>query len=293
MYIVTKKYGRICNRLFNAAHVLASAVEHEHEFVNLAFYDYAHFFEISRQDIFCRYPAKKSFVQNQSWIGRIIYYLAYVLTSILRVPNYVGINFDYFKVIKASEYRDGCNLDATLLHKDLNGKKFILFQGFPLLGFNSLEKHGEKVREYFAPLKQYQDNINLLISGLRKDFDFLIGVVIRHGDYREWRNGEYFYTSKEYSEIMEGLLLHFPNKKIKFLICSDEEQNLDDFKNLDYFFRSGYMIENLYSLAKCDYIISPPSTFGMWASFYGKVPLYIINDLKTPVSIDSFKICNG
>ena len=293
MFIISKKYGRICNRLFNSAHVLASAIEHKHEFVNLAFYDYAHYFDATSHDIFCRYPKGVSFIKNHGWISKVIYYLAYALTAVLRWLNCIGIKLDKFKVIRSSEYRDGCNLDVVLLNKASTSNKLFFFQGFPLLAFSSLEKHGDKVREYFTPLMQYQERISLLINELRESSDLLIGVVIRHGDYREWQNGKYFYTLKEYTEIMEGLRGHFPDKKIKFLICSDEEQNLDAFKNLDYYFRSGYMIENLYSLARCDFIISPPSTYGMWASFYGRVPLYIIEDIKTPVTIDSFQICNG
>jgi hypothetical protein len=29
----------------------------------------------------------------------------------------------------------------------------------------------------------------------------------------------------------------------------------------------------MYALASCDYIVGPPSTFSLWASFYGQVPL--------------------
>jgi len=30
----------------------------------------------------------------------------------------------------------------------------------------------------------------------------------------------------------------------------------------------------IFSFAKCDYIVGPPSTFTSWASFYGDVPVY-------------------
>lgn len=38
-------------------------------------------------------------------------------------------------------------------------------------------------------------------------------------------------------------------------------------------FGSGDTVEDLYALAECDYLIGPPSTFTVWASFYGNVPL--------------------
>jgi hypothetical protein len=74
---------------------------------------------------------------------------------------------------------------------------------------------------------------------------------------------------------MKQLQESFAGEKVRFLIFSDEEQDTDVFKaaGSDYFFRSGHIIENLYSLAECDYIVSPPSTYGEWASFYGRTPL--------------------
>jgi hypothetical protein len=36
----------------------------------------------------------------------------------------------------------------------------------------------------------------------------------------------------------------------------------------------GSAVEDLYSLARCDYLLGPPSTFSLWASFYGNVPLH-------------------
>jgi len=293
MFILSKKYGRLCNRLFNSAHILASAIEHKHKFVNLSFYDYAYYFQSTSQDIFCRFPIQSSFIQNHSKVGKLLYYVAYILSTSLRYLNNIGIKFNMLKIVSASEYQDGCNLDKILPNVISNSNQVVCFQGFPILAFNALEKHGDEVRKYFIPSKKYQNNIRTLIADLRKDSDLLIGVVIRHGDYREYLNGRYFYTLDQYSELMEQFQSLFPDKKLKFLICSDDIQNLSTFENFNFYFRSGHMIENLYSLAKCDYIISPPSTYGMWASFFGKVPLYIIQDLKKSISIDCFEICKG
>ena len=87
----------------------------------------------------------------------------------------------------------------------------------------------------------------------------------------------------------------FSGKKTKFLICSDEEQDTQIFTSakIEFCFRSGHMIENLYSLAECDYIVSPPSTYGMWASFYGKTPLYTINDPCQIITAAGFSMCEG
>jgi hypothetical protein len=294
MFILSKKYGRLCNRLFNSAHVLASAIEYNHKYVNLAFYDYACYFEITSQDVFCRYPpSKKSFSQNHSDFGWFLYYVAYLISTLVRYLKNFGFELKPLKIISSSEYLDGCNLDKILPKEISNRNQILFFQGFPILGFNSLEKHSDEVRKYFTPLTKYKKNISILIGDLRRDCDLLIGVVIRHGDYREYRGGKFFYSLDNYSKLMEQLQSIFFDKKLKFLICSDEMQVLNVFERFNFYFRSGHMIENLYSLAECDYLISPPSTYGMWASFYGKVPLYIINDPEKTMTIDSFEICKG
>lgn len=48
----------------------------------------------------------------------------------------------------------------------------------------------------------------------------------------------------------------------------------------------------MYLLARCDYIIDPPSTYTMWASFYGNVPLYMITDPTQSILLDSFQTCH-
>ena len=49
-------------------------------------------------------------------------------------------------------------------------------------------------------------------------------------------------------------------------------------------------IEDLYALSLCDYILGPPSTFSMWASFYGKKPLRIVSYKDEAISLHEFKI---
>ena len=47
-------------------------------------------------------------------------------------------------------------------------------------------------------------------------------------------------------------------------------------------------IEDLYALSICDYILGPPSTFSMWASFYGGVPLRFIKHSNDKIFLREF-----
>lgn len=303
MYILSMRYGRLCNRLFNAAHILALAIENKHTFVNLAFYEYAEHFRTTQNDIFCRYPAKNGLVKSNKIIAMLLYYPVYHFATFLYYLSKIGINTRWLGLytIRPQGGKDKIVLnldgDTSSLPMDLSDiSRTVFFQGWELRAFACLRKHGDKVRDYFKPTEEYLSDINAFITEHREGCDVLIGIVIRHGNYRKWQNGKYFYPLDTYVNVMKQLTQQLRGKKIKFLIFSDDEQDTSVFKSadMDFFFRSGHMIENLYSLAECDYIVSAPSTYGMWGSFYGKTPLYVIYDPDQIISIsDSFAVYEG
>jgi Glycosyl transferase family 11 len=297
MYILSEKIGRLGNRLFLASHVLACAIENKHTFINLAFYDYANFFKGTNQDIFCRYPIQRAFLKDNKIAGKILYYTSYLFSSVLSVLSRFGLQPKYLRTIKASSsLNEALNLDVNpLLSNPSNSAQIVFFQGWLLRGNNCLKKHGDKVREYFTPIDVYQSSIETLISNLKEGCDVLIGVSVRHGDYRKFADGKYFYPIETYVEFLKQIEVLFGNKSVKFFICSDEKQDIKVFEaaGLDSYFSNGHFVENLYSLAACDYNVSPPSTYGMWASFYGKTPLCVVDDPDKIISIDSFVICEG
>jgi hypothetical protein len=297
------KYGRLCNRLFNSAHILALAIENNHTFANLAFYDYAKFFRATQNDIFCRYPVQTGFIKKNRIIAMLLYYSGYHLATFLYYLSKIGFNTGWLRL---HTVRPLGNKDKIVLNLDgevsslpidfANTAQIVFFQGWELRSFACLKKHGDKVREYFKPADVYLSDIKSFIQENREGYDLLIGIVIRHGNYRKWLKGKYFYPIDKYVNFMKQLKALFSDKKIRFLIFSDEEQDTNVFKsaNIDFFFRSGHMIENLYSLAECDYIVSAPSTYGAWGSFYGQTPLCIINDPDQIITItDSFAIYEG
>ena len=53
---------------------------------------------------------------------------------------------------------------------------------------------------------------------------------------------------------------------------------------------SGDLIEDMYGFARCDYLIGPLSTFTMWASFYGGVPLNTIRFADQLLKLADFAI---
>jgi hypothetical protein len=301
MFVLSKKYGRLCNRLFNAIHILALAIEHNHSFANLAFYDYAEHFQGTRNDLFCRFPIVQGASKGNKSIGIVIYYLSYILSYSLYLAARTGVSTCGFKMrtVRPLSYQENGRVEdteLTTLPIDFSkADQVIFFQGWYLRCNACVERHGDKIREYFAPADHYLPGINDFVRDCREGFDLLIGVVIRHGDYRTYLGGKYFYPLETYLNFMLQLTGLSGGKRINFLICSDEDQDTSIFQqaNLNFHFRSRHMIENLYSLAACDYIVSASSTYSMWASFYGKVPLCLVEDRNQTLTSASFEVCQG
>jgi hypothetical protein len=77
---------------------------------------------------------------------------------------------------------------------------------------------------------------------------------------------------------MQHLVAEHAGRKVHFLICSNETIPADQLTGLSYSFGLGDLIEDLYNLSECNYNAGPPSTFSMWASFYGDRLLYLMID---------------
>jgi hypothetical protein len=59
LLIIAFRTGRLGNRWLRFAHVIGFAAEHGCRVVNVAFHSYAHLFENTRRDIYCRYPVAR------------------------------------------------------------------------------------------------------------------------------------------------------------------------------------------------------------------------------------------
>jgi hypothetical protein len=65
--------------------------------------------------------------------------------------------------------------------------------------------------------------------------------------------------------------------------------NLDLFpKNSTIMSDKRHFITDMYVLAACDAILGPPSTFSIWASYYGRVPLMQLEHRDQQVEIGPY-----
>jgi hypothetical protein len=279
--ILCDKYGNIGNQLYLSCFLIKWAEEFDILTFNFGLIHNQQYFTKPSTDIFLRYPYRKSF--NSSKLQEI---LASSLNRIsLRLLNFkLWKNIKSLNLLQNKTERDFHEVEASILNSDITFLRgFIHNQTYSIF-----RKVFPKLKEYFEVSSRYHSKINEPLENL-KDCDIIVGVAIRHGDYKTWQNGKYYLPSETYQKWMEKVESFFAPQGVGFFIASDEEQDLSIFEKHNYFFRSGHPLENLYSLSKCDYLLSVPSSFAGWAHFIGETPILKLDQRVCRLSINDFK----
>lgn len=148
-----------------------------------------------------------------------------------------------------------------------------------------------ELKRIFRPKDEIMNKTEGLIAEMRQTSDIIVGVHIRRGDYVTWNDGRFFYSLEEYHQFMFRVKELYYNKRVSFFISSNEEFSIDIFPDCDCRRfnneRSGAILD-LYTLALCDRIIGPFSSYSRWASFIGEVPLCFLETKDQQFTEDSF-----
>lgn len=267
MIIISNRPGQLGNLIFVYANFLAYGFENRVTIYNPAFYEYRSYFSGS-----------------SSFSGsKLFYRLCYVISRLLfKFKIRTG-----FVTVIALDWGTTFDLENAPQLKS----SFCFVQGWLFRSNKLLIKHKQKIVDFFTPTEFFKNKLDDFFVQFNKN-ETVIGIHIRHGDYKTFEDGKYFYTVEQYLEIIKKLALLFENKTPHFVICSNEKINLSvqDTKGLKITYAPGHELLDMYCLANCNYIAGPPSTYSMWASFYGNVPLYMIHDVNKSIETHDFKI---
>lgn len=271
MIIISNKPGQLANLMFIYAHILAHGMEFEKRIINPSFYQYRTYF-------------KKT--TGFSFTGNKLFYL--LCNFFARLLTKVGIHNRLINAVSLDWYQSADLNKNETLHGSL-----CFVQGWLFRSDTLIIKHKVELKDFFRPETSLQQRLDLFFKTNFTDPDeIIIGIHVRQGDYRTFESGRYFFTTEAYIDFMQQLRVVFKEKKLRFLICSNETIKLEDFdtKGLVITKAPNHELLDMYCLARCNYIVGPPSTYSMWASFYGHVPLWQIRDLKTKINKNGFKV---
>lgn len=150
-----------------------------------------------------------------------------------------------------------------------------------------------ELQHIFRPREEIMGKAERMIHDIRKKADLVIGVHIRHGDYKTFFDGRYYYTLEEFHQFMLRIQSIYKGQRVAFFISSNEAFSTDIFEDCQcYRFEKGPSgdILDLYTLSLCDRILGPWSTYSRWASFIGEVPLCFIENKDQQFTDDSFSV---
>jgi hypothetical protein len=284
------------NRLTLFANFVALAAQEGHRVMDFAFHSYASVLETTRRDIYCRYPVAR----YRSWLDAIpglaatirATRLFYRLVQPIRVLNerrpLCGDRLLTLREIPGAAITD---LEGLEVHRRIQPARVVFVHGWNFRAPNYLRRQARAVRDYFRPAAEYELASRKAVEPLREQAEIVVGVHIRHGDYRVWRGGKYFFPVSRYAAWMAEFAARFPGRKVGFLVCSDGPRQTQEFPGLSVSLGAGSSVGDLYALARCDYIFGPVSSFSQWASYYGDVPLLQVADSQDRLDPERFRIC--
>lgn len=272
--------GQLCNLLFLYSKFIAFSLENNTKIKNPSFFQYLHYFKSTAQIGVPMYPIKQPFLNIVLW-RKARYKFWYYLTRIL---HRLKVNNKFITCI----YLDWNQSLDMVKNQNLFKSKLVLAQGWQFEAKNLLVKYRNEVVKYFNPQKKHSDNVEAFFKNLSTD-SIKIGVHIRHGDYATFEGGKYFYSLDQYVAFLKQVEDLFVEKSILFVICSNCLLKHENFRGINHYFGPNHELEDMLTLAKCDFILGPPSTYSMWASFYGDVPLAKIECSSMKLALNDFK----
>jgi len=306
--ILSKRNSQMGNRLTMHAHLLACCLEKGCTFLNPTLGGYADFFSCTRGRLLLQKDLSVDRTPTPRWISSFIYFCVRVLYQMSKISRLLPRC--PIQSRKATRNPEGTGLMEFLDQVEAKGGRLALVQTWKIREYNLCAKYADTIRLIFMPLPYLRQRADERFSELRSRVDLVLGVHIRHGDYRKHRGGDLFFSPRQYRSWMVGFAKALPEVKVGFAICSDAKQKAKDFIGLDIIFGPGNdeasdygnkrtafvkdtSIEDNYLLSQCDYILGTVSTFCSWAAFWGGKPLLQVCSKDEYVTPDRFAIPIG
>jgi hypothetical protein len=263
MVILLNGCGNHSNRLFQTLHLESFCLEKGILYKNLSFVDMATYYD-----------------GNSSIFLKIISKFFQVLEKLHIIRTY---NFS--------------NDDETQTYKTLmETKKIIFINGWRFRVPELTTKYQDYfIKRYSLNSEFYKNNESIKkIEKIKAQQAILVGVHIRRGDYDEWMDGKYYFDDDLYLKNMHSIGKQLEaqySKNIVFVIFSNTTITIPP--QDDRIIENNPWYIDQYLMSKCDYIIGPPSTFSMWASYIGKTKYFHITNETGEINLADFVYCHG
>ncbi|HEV2763444.1 MAG TPA: hypothetical protein VGV38_10750, partial [Pyrinomonadaceae bacterium] len=198
MLIIASKPGQLGNRLLLFAQFVAIASERGLTVSNPSFEEFADFFETTAGDLLCRFPARRSPLPRGPLARRLFYQLSYHAARLLVRCR---VRRGPMRAVQI-EWEERVDIAGEEFLAALRPRQLVFMQGWQFDAGPALARRAPVIREFFRPLGRFRDNVEEHVRRAREGADVLVGVHVRHGDYRTFLGGKYFYELETYVELM-------------------------------------------------------------------------------------------
>jgi len=286
--VVTDNPGRTGNLMIRHAHLLAFAREQGHVLIDYTFLKATGDFPALSRNLLCGYP-RWPFPRVPALVTRIGFFLFRKLHAALgwQGGSWLGGSIR----TRLCAFPEVTRLESAEFREEYAGARVLFLAGYVYRANEAFAKHAEAIRLQLRPWPEVDRRAEEYVAEKRGALGAtLVGVHIRHGDYRTYCDGQFFFTADQYAERLRQLSASDPQRRWKFIVCSDEPQPSSAFAGLDVSLHQGSAREDMTVLGKCDYVLGTESTFVRMAAFLGNKPMWQMVDMTAPISLDCFKV---
>ena len=289
MIVIAKRVGRLANRMLLFAHFIGAACEHGFTVLNPSFGpSHARYFPATARQLVPRFPSGRG-VPAFPW-GRELATVAGTRTgNALHHLQQAGLGMPLIR-LRRDQHLD---LNSEAFLRAVRSHRVLFVQDWFFRNADNCVRHREAICSFFTPWEHHLSRAREAVALARRPGGLVVGLHIRRGDYHRFKDGRFFYPYERYRQAAESTRDALAPAEVSFLVCSDEPVPQGALDGLDVLHGPGHEVEDLYALAHCDRILGPPSTFNSWASYWGDVPLLVIDAEARSVSADDFHVAAG
>ena len=283
--VTTDNPGRLGNLITRHGHLLAYCLENGYWLIDYSFLELGAWFPNLRRNLLYGYPVIP--------VGRMPKFLVKAGFRLARITHRVlgrkklPLTSEWL-YCRHAPYPEVTDLSAAEFIESTRAAWALLLGGYIYRANELFKKHADDIRAQFKVAPEIQEEVGRFLSQLREPEVSVIGVHVRHGDYRDYCEGSFFFTTEQHGKVLQSLQECQPLRRFRFVVCSDEPQCAESFGPVPVTVHAGSCLSDLHLLSCCDAVISTDSSFARCAAFLGGIPLYQMTDPSLPASPDRF-----
>lgn len=272
MIIANYPYGRLGNQLQLAAHLMTFALMENKTICLQYLQEHAKSFPYFDSSPLRAFP---KFKENNKFIEKIVSKIIPKLNKLHLIPEIDFLNKNQWIFFDRNEFFT--NKELIKLKKSW----LCTIKAWRLRSTSQINQYRSRIQAVFTPRQEILDQGRYLIASLESEI--VIGVHIRWGDYKT-AAPELYHGIEIYRKRMLEAQNLFPGKKVGFIVCTEEQQEIHELQELHCIFPKNNAMTDLYTLAQTQYIIASASTFSEWAAYWGNVGIFRVENPNVPIS---------